>query len=61
MRTSPRQLRRSTQVYLASDDLSVEHCVDVAIYVKRQLDVVRKLGADELRDGDVDWTLPQWR
>ena len=48
-------------VYLASDDLSVEHCVDVATYVKRQLDVVRKLGADELRDGDVDWTLPQWR
>jgi cytochrome b pre-mRNA-processing protein 3 len=48
-------------VYLASDDLSVEHCVDVATYVKRQLDIVRKLGADELRDGDVDWTLPQWR
>ena len=48
-------------VYLASDDLSVEHCLDVASYMRSQLDVVDKLEADAIKVGAIDWTLPQWR
>lgn len=47
-------------VFLAAEDLTVDHCVDVAAYLEAQLAVSRDLDAAAVDAGKIPWTLPAW-